>query len=787
MTAASPWSVKGIDPKAREVAKDLARRSGMTLGEWLNQMIIEGEPDAPPFSRSGYEADDLRPDAGYRSPSSRDYGSPGEPFRAPAQRSVDLQRVTRALDQLSARMEAAEQRSTLAISGIDQSVMGVLSRFESVEREQGAVAARFDGALEEVRQAQDKTNDKVRRLAEEDAPRVEAMKALETALGKMAEKLYEGETKTRGALNELREDTANLSRRMDRTEAKVEAEPASVLVDSVLARITARLEQAESKTSEAVRALETSFAGLDARLKAGESDTEVAGRRFAALTDDLSHKVESARVEMAERLRDAADGKLDKMEAAVRDLAGHVEQGEQRSAQAIDRMGREVMRIASTLGERVGKVESRSAEAVEQVGGEMARIADVIEQRMGRQDTLQAQALEKLGGEIGRIAEKLADRIANAERRSAQSIDDVGDQLGRVTERLNQRYDRANSDLADRIAQSEERTAKLLEEAQGKIDARLTEAQRRAALEVAADAARKAAEAQALAAAPEPVHPVSEPAGPFGVAVAADSFASDPFGAPAPFEAPPSSFVPEPSPFVPAEPARSFDGFGQDAFIPLVEPVVEPVFEPEVRPAVSSNREMLEQARAAARSASERPDHAQPSRGLDRRRGGSARRSRATPRPSVSACGRKRRRASPFARRLWRPAPPPPLAVTGAGAVLLVNSEMAGAPEHTTASVRRRSYRRGPERRRLACSAGAVGCCVDRRHRNRGHAAGGADGGGPVASARRNRRAESRAREALADGSRAAAPSRPSPSPPGPSIRRPCARLKATIRPASRT
>ena len=42
MTAAGPWSVKGIDPKAREMAKDLARRSGMTLGEWLNQMIIDG-------------------------------------------------------------------------------------------------------------------------------------------------------------------------------------------------------------------------------------------------------------------------------------------------------------------------------------------------------------------------------------------------------------------------------------------------------------------------------------------------------------------------------------------------------------------------------------------------------------------------------------------------------------------------------------------------------------------------------------------------------------------------
>ncbi len=31
-SAAGPWSVKGIDPKARELAKDLARRQGMTLG-----------------------------------------------------------------------------------------------------------------------------------------------------------------------------------------------------------------------------------------------------------------------------------------------------------------------------------------------------------------------------------------------------------------------------------------------------------------------------------------------------------------------------------------------------------------------------------------------------------------------------------------------------------------------------------------------------------------------------------------------------------------------------------
>ena len=54
MSANAPWSVKGIDPQAREIAKDLARRSGQTLGEWINSMIIEGgKGEAAPAARTG--------------------------------------------------------------------------------------------------------------------------------------------------------------------------------------------------------------------------------------------------------------------------------------------------------------------------------------------------------------------------------------------------------------------------------------------------------------------------------------------------------------------------------------------------------------------------------------------------------------------------------------------------------------------------------------------------------------------------------------------------------------
>ena len=42
-----PWSIKGIEPDAREAAKQAARRSGMTLGEWLNSRILDESDETP--------------------------------------------------------------------------------------------------------------------------------------------------------------------------------------------------------------------------------------------------------------------------------------------------------------------------------------------------------------------------------------------------------------------------------------------------------------------------------------------------------------------------------------------------------------------------------------------------------------------------------------------------------------------------------------------------------------------------------------------------------------------
>jgi localization factor PodJL len=447
----------------------------MTLGEWLNQVILEDGPlpeDEAPVRYPAFGRVQPNPPASQPAPQRR-YETPSHP-------GDEIIGVTEALDRLGARIEAAEHRTTLAISGVEQSVAGVASRLEASEREQIAVAARFEGVAEDLRIEQSRVGQKLIRL-EEDAeapPAVEALRSMEAALAKVASHLYEGETQTRDTFNNLRQEFDGVHERLEAADGR-----AGEAIDAAVGRLAERLELAESRTAEALRDLHGSLGDLDQRLHTAE--TRMEGRAsdvgLEQLAANLSARVDAARAEMAEKIRESADGRFDRMERTLQEMTGHVQAAERRSAHAVERMGHEVLRMADTLARKVQDVEHRSADAIEQVGGEVARIADAMETRLGRTDAVGAQALEKLGAEIARITERLAERIADAERRSAQAFDDVGDQVSRVSDRLQDRQEKVSSELAERIRQSEERTAKLLEDARERIDQRLAETQRRAA------------------------------------------------------------------------------------------------------------------------------------------------------------------------------------------------------------------------------------------------------------------------------------------------------------------
>ncbi|MDQ1154504.1 hypothetical protein [Brevundimonas sp. SORGH_AS_0993] len=492
MSAAAPWSVKGIDPKAREVAKDLARRSGMTLGEWLNSMIMDDEEEGYatlPRRSAGHDAYDRR--------------SRSRRLDDAYDADDSLHRISASIDVIASRLEAAERRSTLAIQGVDQAVAGLVRRLDGQEAEGKAQAERLDEIAEELREG----HRRLRAFERDTGPKTqEGFGKVEASLGALAGRLYDIEERQRLSVTDLR----------DRMDAAEKAAGPGAGTD-VLAQVGARLDEAQSRTSEALRGLERSFAELDRRMRAAEGRIEPEGvrdaARFEKLAESLSRQIDSNRAEMIQRL-DAAEvgARIDRIERAVQSVGEQVKSAEQKGVLGIEAMGREVLRIAQNLSGRLNAVETGENDRAEasartaaaRLNQEFARHVERVDQRLTAADDRNALALEKLGGEITRISDRLSDRIAQSERRSQQALEDIGRRLAESTDKIEQRYDRASGELAERMRLSEERTARLLADARDSLQSRgpSEAAAPRVVAERAASAPRAASPAFAMPEAP---------------------------------------------------------------------------------------------------------------------------------------------------------------------------------------------------------------------------------------------------------------------------------------------
>jgi localization factor PodJL len=114
MTSGVPWQVEGVRQQARETAQEAARRSGMSVGEWLDSVIsdcAQGEGLEPARHPRADDHDDAA-DINDRAPSRPAYADYDDHHRrAPAEDIAEvrgrLDEVGRQLDQLS-RLNATQ-------------------------------------------------------------------------------------------------------------------------------------------------------------------------------------------------------------------------------------------------------------------------------------------------------------------------------------------------------------------------------------------------------------------------------------------------------------------------------------------------------------------------------------------------------------------------------------------------------------------------------------------------------------------------------------------------------
>jgi localization factor PodJL len=286
MTSAVPWSVKGIDPKTREIAKDLARRSGMTLGEWLTHVISEDNgDDAPPSSLARKSAD-----------------RPASENRTPRRGGDDIERVLETLQDLS-------------------------QRFDTSAREQAETTARFEHAIAELKADQDKVSHRLRTasLGVVDEGKVETLRALEGALNKVAGHLAAGEGRQREALatvrRELGEEMARVADQMNRRVLEVEDRGADAIaqvgaeVTRVASVVELRLRRADDVQAEALEKLGAEIARITERLsdrisaseRRAASAVEDVGEQVGRMADRIHARQERNESELVERMRQSED------------------------------------------------------------------------------------------------------------------------------------------------------------------------------------------------------------------------------------------------------------------------------------------------------------------------------------------------------------------------------------------------------------------------------------------------------------------------------------------------
>ena len=159
MSGDALWSVKGIDPRARDAAREAARREGLSLGDWLNKVIL-------------VDGDD-NPRGGDHPPYPDSHGDDGFDAR-PTESKAALQ----SLDRLAERIETAEARSALAITGIDQSVYALVSRLENAERGQKQYNSKLESGIRELRATQTAVADRLARMEQDTATSQEDLAAL---------------------------------------------------------------------------------------------------------------------------------------------------------------------------------------------------------------------------------------------------------------------------------------------------------------------------------------------------------------------------------------------------------------------------------------------------------------------------------------------------------------------------------------------------------------------------------------------------------------------------------
>ncbi|RYZ00578.1 MAG: hypothetical protein EON61_17500, partial [Alphaproteobacteria bacterium] len=298
-----PWSVKGIDPKARELARERAQRQGVTLGQYLNSLLLEA--DSAPVSEI---------DLGGALPHSTSVSD-----------DHDLRRMSQEIDQLAQRLEASTSRSARAVAGIDKSILGLMGKVDSSGKAQLQALERVTRALGEIESTQSALRTRIDTLESDTnrSPTLDALKALEASLSRLSETV-QSRAQDQDDFRTLFDDKVNqVASKVDDVARSFDT-AVSNAIRSNSAGIAGRVDQIEEKIQTVER-----------RIEAGISKITDAATRF----EQFENKAERAVGDTTYRMERALETTLDRSRAMSKEVLNRVDGIEEKNREAMNSLG----------------------------------------------------------------------------------------------------------------------------------------------------------------------------------------------------------------------------------------------------------------------------------------------------------------------------------------------------------------------------------------------------------------------------------------------------------------
>jgi len=485
MSSAGPWSVKGIDPRARARAKSAARREGMTLGEWLNTVILDG----------GTNED----------------GSPGwennlEAFPGFARQNGEGDALLRGMvERLTERIESTERQSSSLLNEVDRSLSDLAERVETTDLTYRDDYEKTRQLAEAARSAAEALALRVKRIEESGGTAdPQTLKTFEAAFGKLAARVFRNETDSlqsaeimQSALDEFGQATETATLSLQKRIEAIESGQLRLAEDvrktsdrtqgtgrvlhglhNATERLRRRVDESERLANDAASAFEQSISRIDTRLRSLETrplslETGDIDRRFEILSDELASVVADTRSQMARELESvASEPRVERLERALKSAESRITAAETSHSESLSRIGLEITRLARVMDDRITESERKTENLhkSDKTDREMDRRFDAVR-------TENRDAIRKLGDDVSALGQSLSERVAQSETRAAEAIETATKSMSDAVGRLEERQSRVqDNDLDERLRQSEERTAKRIEDAISGISERLEKA-----------------------------------------------------------------------------------------------------------------------------------------------------------------------------------------------------------------------------------------------------------------------------------------------------------------------